>query len=360
MIEKLTKWSYIEDNKFIVKHLTREEILEKFDISKKYSYVYKITNKINNMFYIGVHKGILEHNITCVLSSNHSSYYFGSSVNIKFLRHKERYGLENFSIDLIDAFDDNIDAYNCESLIITRDIIKSFVNKQIYNMSPGGNGSGFGYINEDNKYIYPQNNHSYYYHKDDMSIRKKHYLLSPNDPRVLSGEFINKSSGKSRYYHKDDLNMTIVELRSDDPRVLSGDFINISTGKSRYKDKEGKIVTLSVNDSKVLSGEVVGLNSGKANYFIRDTNTIIQCNTDDPRVLSGELISSSLGRKFINNGKENRLVYLKELNTYLDNGWKLGQVKVTKLMKCPYCGFSNNNKNGCMTLRHFENCKNKP
>lgn len=92
--------------------------------SRKYNYVYKITNIINNKIYIGVHR-----------TDNLDDKYMGSGTNIK--RAIDKYGLKNFKKDIIMMYDTYRDALNHEAKIVT----EGFINRDdTYNIRVGGRG----------------------------------------------------------------------------------------------------------------------------------------------------------------------------------------------------------------------------
>jgi len=99
--------------------------------------LYRITNKVNKNFYIGVHK-------TKDIHDN----YWGSGHAIKAAIQK--YGLENFKKEIIQVFSNKKNAYNEESKIVNENMLK---NKKCYNLKEGGCG-GF-------EHIYKQNKHKY-------------------------------------------------------------------------------------------------------------------------------------------------------------------------------------------------------
>lgn len=93
-------------------------------MKKYYNYVYKITNKLNNKFYIGVHR-----------TSNLNDGYMGSGNAIQ--RSIKKYGIENFLKEILYFFDTIEEAYECESKIVTEELVK---NRKCYNLKPGGYG----------------------------------------------------------------------------------------------------------------------------------------------------------------------------------------------------------------------------
>lgn len=89
--------------------------------------VYKVTNILNNKFYIGKHQ-----------TTDLNDGYMGSGKLLK--RAIAKYGIENFKKEILFVFDNEADMNNKEKELVT-------ICEQSYNLCPGGNG-GFGYINK--------------------------------------------------------------------------------------------------------------------------------------------------------------------------------------------------------------------
>lgn len=88
--------------------------------------IYKITNVINDKFYIGMHK-----------TNNLDDGYMGSGKRIRYAINK--YGIENFTKDILHIFDNEEDMRNKEKELVV-------LNEMSYNLCEGGHG-GWGYIN---------------------------------------------------------------------------------------------------------------------------------------------------------------------------------------------------------------------
>lgn len=90
---------------------------------KKYHYLYKITNLLNNKIYVGVHS-----------SNKENDNYMGSGVGIK--NAIKKYGVKNFKKEIIEYFENAVDMINREKEIVNEDFVK---DEKTYNMTKGGN-----------------------------------------------------------------------------------------------------------------------------------------------------------------------------------------------------------------------------
>jgi len=94
-------------------------------INKKYNYLYKITNTINNKIYIGVHR-----------TDNINDNYMGSGKILK--RSQSKYGIKNFTKEILHTFPTYMEALDEERRIVTTEFIE---RKDNYNIKEGGFGS---------------------------------------------------------------------------------------------------------------------------------------------------------------------------------------------------------------------------
>lgn len=86
--------------------------------------IYKITNLINEKFYIGAHA-----------TENINDSYMGSGRNLKLAYKK--YGVNNFKKDIMFVFDNEFEMWNKEEELVTEELVKS---KRTYNLKKGGKG----------------------------------------------------------------------------------------------------------------------------------------------------------------------------------------------------------------------------
>jgi len=137
-----------------------------------YYYLYKIINNINNKIYIGIHK-----------TTNMNDTYFGSGININ--RAIKKYGIENFTKEILEFFNAEQEMFDKEAEIVNHD----FVNlPNTYNIIEGGSGS-FSYINS-----LPNQGHKPGQQKEASLIKS---AKLKNDP-VYRGEVSKKLSTSSK------------------------------------------------------------------------------------------------------------------------------------------------------------------
>ena len=112
--------------------------------------VYKITNKINQKYYIGMHK-------TDVLDDG----YMGSGKILK--KAILKYGIDNFAKEILHIFDNEEDMKKKEKELVV-------ISERTYNLNEGGHG-GFGFINSDPETILKKGKNSYIAMKKTMEIK---------------------------------------------------------------------------------------------------------------------------------------------------------------------------------------------
>lgn len=98
--------------------------------------VYKITNTLNNKFYIGCHK-----------TSNKEDGYMGSGVHLK--RAIQKYGVDKFTKEIIAECSSSEEMFAKEKELVV-------LSESSYNMKLGGEG-GFDHINSDESFRIEKN-----------------------------------------------------------------------------------------------------------------------------------------------------------------------------------------------------------
>jgi group I intron endonuclease len=96
---------------------------------KKYHYLYKTTNLINGKFYYGMHS-----------TDSLKDGYKGSGTLLK--RSINKYGIENFKLEILEFFDTREALMEAEKKLITE---LQVVDSNCMNLKPGGSG---GFLRE--------------------------------------------------------------------------------------------------------------------------------------------------------------------------------------------------------------------
>lgn len=252
---------------------------------KYYNYFYKITNNINQKFYYGVHR-----------TTNLDDGYMGSGTLIS--KAIKKYGVENFSKEILKYFDTQEEAYLYESKFINDDLVK---DRMCYNVKPGGEG----WCMDGRIYVYNENH--------DV------ILISKDDSKYLDGTY--KSIMLESKLPAMNKNGEILSLERNDPRLLSGEYISLRKLTVTVKDKDGNMFRVFKDDPRILSGELVGnwtglRHSEKTKKIISEKNKINQ---------EGDK-NSQYGTCWVYKNKESIRIKKEQLDKYIDNGWNKGRI----------------------------------
>ena len=252
---------------------------------KYYNYFYKITNNINQKFYYGVHR-----------TTNLDDGYMGSGTLIS--KAIKKYGVENFSKEILKYFDTQEEAYLYESKFINDDLVK---DRMCYNVKPGGEG----WCMDGRIYVYNENH--------DV------ILISKDDSKYLDGTY--KSIMLESKLPAMNKNGEILSLERNDPRLLSGEYISLRKLTVTVKDKDGNMFRVFKDDPRILSGELVGNWTGlhhseKTKKIISEKNKINQ---------EGDK-NSQYGTCWVYKNKESIRIKKEQLDEYIANGWNKGRI----------------------------------
>ena len=157
-----------------------------------YHYFYKITNNINNHFYYGIHS-----------TSNLDDGYMGSGVALHCAY--KRYGIENFTKEILKFFDNRSDLEKYEEFIVNEDLIK---DAACYNIAIGGRSP---YLSDKHKESIKKSLKQINHQQGELN---SHYntvwvnngIETRIIPKELLEEFINKGYSRGRKIkHKDNI-----------------------------------------------------------------------------------------------------------------------------------------------------------
>lgn len=303
-------------------------------------YLYKITNKTNQRYYIGIHSILKSKGIDPI-----NDGYYGSGTEIKKAVKEE--GKSNFSKEILKIFSTRDELREAEKEIVTDDIVKDPMS---YNKTLGGgkNNCSKVYVVEkstgksiliDNEEYYKNKDLYESVIKDSVMVRrvddpdKKYFIISREEYYKNKNKYLTASSGK------------ILVKKLDDFGNPVGDYIYVDKNEY-YNNKESYVVSLPSSKGKVNCRNVNNPENRKSLRY------------DDPRYISGEYIpvtkgkclteeqkekkrgsgNSMYGKTFINNGKINKSVKKEELEDFLKSNpdWKRGRTGRTSINKKAY------------------------
>lgn len=271
----------------------------------KYFYFYKITNNINNHFYYGVH-----------CTNNLNDNYMGSGKRLQYAIKK--YGLENFSKEILKYFNSKEEAFEYEEQIVNEDLVN---DTNCYNLTNGGHGS-------------------WLHNKGKVTVKDKFgntFDVNKDDPRYISGELVFIHKGTTTVKDKDG---NCFRIKIDDPRYISGELVSVNAGIPKKKSSIEKMRNSLKEYYKTHKGHSL---SGKnhqyygTTYVTKDNESIrIKKEELDTYIKNGwehkRICGKYKGKIYIhrfleNNQFENKAINKIELDEYVKNGWIRGQYK---------------------------------
>lgn len=263
----------------------------------KYHYLYKITNKINQRYYYGIHS-------TKNLNSDH---YMGSGKVLKKAICK--YGVENFKKDIIKFVNSRKELIQLEKEIVNEKMLK---DPLCYNMVLGGSN----FLNKTVGKI------------TVIDKTGNTFMVDVNDPRRLSGELNPIAYGNCAA--KDKFG-NVFWVKKDDIRFFTGELTGISKGMVVAYDSNNISYWVKTDDDRLKSGELVvrcnNLNGRKDWRWVKKGNDCKSIHkTELEYYLSNGWVVGNIhkGLKCITKDGKNKRVQQKDLQTYLDEGWQLG------------------------------------
>lgn len=267
--------------------------------NKKYHFIYKTTNLINNKYYIGMHS-------TNVIDDG----YLGSGTRLT--RAIRKYGKENFRREILEYLPNRNELALRESEIVTSDIV---LDELCMNLKPGGFG---GLCNEEHRQKFiNSSSHEIYKYKLQNDIEFRKYIsdihskifksLWQNENykqnQLINNPFCNGQLWQGRLHTEE----TKQKIRDKNKLTQKGEK-NSSYGTCWImKDNVSKKIKKEELDSYIEEGWIQGrkCNSSESLKKYRKNNKLICINKDNI----------------------NKYIKLEELDKYLSDGYKRGQIK---------------------------------
>ena len=200
-------------------------------MSKKYNYFYKITNNINGHFYFGVHS-----------TNNLDDGYMGSGKRLHIAYKK--YGIENFSKEILKFFDTVKEAYEYEAEVVNESLVK---DDTCYNMQLGGKSislSGFITVKTKNSseyFVIPVE--EYYKHKNKYyTIWNGRHHSSESRQKISKSMTKENTTSSRRWMNKDGYVKYVLKTKIDEYLNNGWDFGR--PGYKPVKNGQGKSVII--------------------------------------------------------------------------------------------------------------------
>ena len=241
-------------------------------LSKKYNYVYLITEISTNKKYIGVRSCDIP------IKKDLGSIYKSSSTDLDFIK-RQKTNKKDYRYEVIMNYNCRLEASLEE--IRLHNLYEVDVNPEYFNKAKATSSkfTGSGKVN-----VYDQEG-------NPLSV-------FPDDPKYISGEYI--SIAKDMVASKDKNGKTYYVPKSD-PRLLSGELVGVNKGRVNVIDEDGNIFKTSVDNPDYISGKLKyycgeNVSSAKGKIAVKDKDG--NCSLvakDDPLYLSGDLVPVSKG-----------------------------------------------------------------
>ena len=364
--------------------------------NKKYHYFYKITNRLNGMFYYGIHS-----------TDDLNDGYMGSGKRLKYAI--KQYGIKNFNKEIIKFFSSLTELSNYEQEIVNEELLN---NPKCYNLVKGGyflegdavlklrqtykdkqhqqgkNNSQYGtcwvmknnesikinknqldsYINngwvkgrriKNTEKIIKANREYQHIWKDGKTTRVKQqdvqkyldegWVIGRSDPKskILHKTSMTKDesiANASNYIRVRDKNDNIFVVNRTDQRYISGELVSYNKGYCHVVDNKGNKLLVKVDDPRIKTGKLQHSSKrAKDRIIIRniETNEYFSVYNDDERLNNPLFVKTTTGLKYSKEQKEKiRKAKTENKMTWINDGIKHKYIEVSKVDK-----FLEENKN---------------
>lgn len=287
-------------------------------VVQKYHYFYKITNTINNHFYYGIHS-----------TNNLNDGYMGSGSRLKIAIKK--YGIENFSKEIIKFFDNREELAKYEAEIVTESLVH---DPNCYNMIVGGDcliTSGTTTVIDDkgNTFRVPVDDPMMYIKYKPIASDRV-YCLDTTDNQYKIVDIDEFRHNRERYVSQLD-NMIIVrdittgksmQVSREEYHSNKTKYSTPSTDKVLVKDTKGNFFQVHKDDNRLLNGELTLF--WKNRKHTQETKNKISDTFQKNKHQQGEK-NSQYGTCWIMKDDISKKIKKCDLDVYISEGWIKGR-----------------------------------
>lgn len=208
-------------------------------------FVYLITNKLNNKFYIGKTRYL---NLRW---SQHKCNAFTKRKISPLYTAFRKYGLENFKMTVLKQCNSDQEAYELERVLIS--LFKSNIRSIGYNLSKGGEGSGGFKVSQKNKEKYKNLYSGEKSHRSKLTNLEVENMI--ND--YLSGNFTSKELANKYKINKNHVTRILNGYHYKDVNVkIDKETMQYLSNKNRIKNlargEKNKSSKLTENDVRLI------------------------------------------------------------------------------------------------------------
>lgn len=285
---------------------------------QKYHYFYKITNTVNNHFYYGIHS-----------TNDLNDGYMGSGSRLKIAIKK--YGIENFSKEIIKFFNNRAELAKYEAEIVTESLVH---DPNCYNMVIGGDcliTSGTTTVIDDkgNTFRVPVDDPMMYIEYKPIASDRV-YCLDTVDNQYKIVDIDEFRHDRGRYISQLD-NMVIVrDITTGKSMQVSREeyysnkkkYSTHSTNKVLVKDNKGNFFQVHKDDKRLQNGELVLF--WKNRKHTQETKNKMSDTFRKNKHQQGEK-NSQYGTCWVMRGEVSKRIKKDDLDIYIDDGWIKGR-----------------------------------
>ena len=301
-----------------------------------YHYLYKIVNKVNGKYYIGVHN-----------TKNINDGYAGSGTILK--KAFQKYGEVAFDRIILMYYDSKELASQAEANFITTEMLAS---NECYNVQPGGRHVPLKTVTcrdivKGKNVRIPQE--EYYAHPERyVSPTKgqikatdasgKIFMAYTDDPRFKTGEIWDyvKQFVKDTFPARIIATGQNIRAHKDDPRLLTGEVVSIAKGRVKVI-RNGEVHTIEkkylqsyLDSGWEKGGGLKGVKrgpskvAGRCHVWKGSRVLVVQKSELDQYIVDGWKRGNGPKTTLIYNCSECKRIPLTELDQYIADGWKRG------------------------------------
>lgn len=285
---------------------------------QKYHYFYKITNTINNHFYYGIHS-----------TNDLNDGYMGSGSRLKIAIKK--YGIENFSKEIIKFFNNREELAKYEAEIVTESLV---YDPNCYNMIVGGDclitsGTTTVIDNKGNTFRVPVDDPMMYIEYKPIASDRV-YCLDTIDNRYKIVDIDEFRHDRDRYISQLDNIVIVRDITTGKSKQVSREeyysnkekYSIHSTNKVLVKDNKGNFFQVCKDDERLINGELVLF--WKNRKHTQETKNKISDTFKKNKHQQGEK-NSQYGTCWVMKGEVSKKIKKDDLDTYINDGWIKGR-----------------------------------